>query len=73
LQDSFGYELFLAQVGEHPPSAKPLRGVGHGALELIEDFDGDGYRAIYTIRFRTAVYVLHAFKKKSKSGINTPE
>ena len=73
VQDSFGYELFLAQIGEHPPSAKPLKGLGPGTVELIEDFNGDSCRAIYTVRFRAAVYVLHAFMKKLKSGIKTPQ
>jgi phage-related protein len=68
-----GFELFLAQTGQHPPSAKPLRGFGGGTVELIEDFAGDTYRAVYTVRFAAAVYVLHAFKKKSKRGIKTPQ
>ncbi len=72
VQDALGFELFLAQTGQHPPSAKPLKGLGSGVVELIEDFDGDTYRTIYTVRFREAVYVLHAFKKKSKRGIVTP-
>lgn len=73
VQDSLGFELFLAQTGQHPPSAKPLKGIGSGAVELVDDFDGDTYRAVYTVRFTEAVYVLHAFKKKSKRGIRTPQ
>jgi phage-related protein len=73
VQESFGFELFLAQTGQHPPSAKPLRGLGAGALELIENFDSDTYRAVYTVQFSNAVYVLHAFKKKSKRGSKTPQ
>jgi phage-related protein len=72
VQDNFGFELFLAQTGQHPPSAKPLRGLGGGTVELVDNFDGDTYRAVYTVRFESAVYVLHAFKKKSKQGIRTP-
>ena len=72
VQDSFGFELFLAQTGQHPPSAKPLRGLAGGVVELVEDFGGDAYRAVYTARFGKAVYVLHAFKKKSKRGRKTP-
>ena len=72
VQDTFGFELFLAQTGQHPPSAKPLKGFGSGTIELIEDFQGDTYRAVYTVRFREAIYVLHAFKKKSKRGVRTP-
>jgi phage-related protein len=72
VQDGFGFELFLAQTGQHPPSAKPLKGLG-GTIELIGNFDGDTYRAVYTVRFAEAVYVLHAFKKKSKRAIATPK
>jgi phage-related protein len=73
VQEVFGFELFLAQTGQRPPSAKMLKGIGSGIVELVEDFDGDTYRAVYTARFETAVYVLHCFKKKSKSGIKTPQ
>src|SRR3984957_11915596 len=73
VQDDLGFELFLAQTGQHPPSAKPLKGLGSGVVELVEDFDGDTYRAVYTVRFGDAVYVLHTFKKKSKRGIKTPQ
>lgn len=73
VQESCGFELFLAQTGQHPPSAKVLKGIGGGIVELIENFDGDTYRTVYTVRFAKAVYVLHAFKKKSKSGIKTPQ
>jgi phage-related protein len=73
VQATFGYELFLTQIGEHPPSAKPLKGFGPGVVELIEDHDGNTYRAVYTVRIREAVYVLHAFVKKSKRGIETPK
>jgi phage-related protein len=71
VQDNLGFELFLAQTGQHPPSAKPMKSLGGGVVELVEDHDGDTYRAVYTVRFKEAVYVLHAFKKKSKSGIAT--
>jgi phage-related protein len=73
VQDTLGFELFLAQTGQHPPSAKPLKGFGSGVVELVEDFDKDTYRAVYAVRFGEAVYVLHAFKKKSKHGIKTPK
>lgn len=72
VQDNFGFELFLAQTGQHPPSAKLLKGLGSGTVELVDDFDGDAYRAVYTVRFESAVYVLHSFKKKSKQGVKTP-
>jgi len=71
---TFGVALFAAQLGETPPEAKPLKGFGGaGVLELIEDHRGDTYRAVYTVRFATAIYVLHAFHKKSKQGIETPK
>lgn len=73
VQDAFGYELFLAQTGQHPPSAKPLKGLGSGVIELIEEYAGGAYRAVYTVRLETAIYVLHAFQKKSKQGIKTPQ
>jgi phage-related protein len=73
VQGNLGFELFLVQTGQHPPSAKLLKGFGSGTVELIADFDGDTYRAVYTVSFRTRVYVLHAFKKKSKRGIKTPQ
>jgi phage-related protein len=72
VQDNFGFELYLAQTGQHSPSAKRLKGLGSGVVELIDDFAGDTYRAVYTVRFSEAVYVLHAFKKKSKRGSSTP-
>jgi len=73
VQDRFGFELYLVQTGQHPSSAKLLRGLGSGTVELVEDFDGDTYRAVYTVRFSEAVYILHAFKKKSKRGVKTPQ
>ena len=65
-----GGALWEAQIGRKAPYAKPLRGFGgDGVLEIVDDFDGDTFRAIYTVRFAKAVYVLHAFKKKSKRGL----
>ncbi|MEA2903867.1 MAG: hypothetical protein QOI12_1254 [Alphaproteobacteria bacterium] len=73
VQDNLGFALFLVQTGQHPPAAKLLKGIGGGVVELVDDFDGDTYRAVYTVRFHAVVYVLHAFKKKSKRGIKTPQ
>ncbi|MCZ4289217.1 type II toxin-antitoxin system RelE/ParE family toxin [Hoeflea alexandrii] len=73
IQEEFGFQLFLAQTGQHPPSAKALKGLGSGVVELIGDYDGDTFRSVYTVRFETAVYVLHSFKKKSKRGIRSPK
>jgi phage-related protein len=68
------YAIYLAECGDKHPDAKPLRGFGGASvLEMIDDYDGDTYRAVYAIRFEDAVYVLHCFQKKSKSGIATPK
>jgi len=70
---TMGYALYLAQAGGKHPDAKPLTGFGGaGVLEVAEDFSGDTYRAVYTVRLAGAVYVLHAFQKKSRRGIATP-
>jgi phage-related protein len=70
----FGLSLFAVQLGEIPPASKPLKGFsGAGVLELIEDTKGSAYRAVYTVHFREAIYVLHVFQKKSKHGIATPK
>lgn len=69
-----GLALLDAQRGRKHPAAKPLQGFGGaGVLEVIEDHDGGTYRAVYTVRFAGAIYVLHTFKKKSKQGIKTPK
>jgi phage-related protein len=71
---SFGVALYAVQLGETPPIAKPLRGFGGaGVVELIEDDAGGTYRAVYTVRYATAIYVLHVFQKKSKRGRETPQ
>lgn len=73
VQDVMGFALYQAQIGEKHRTAKPLKGFGGaGALEIVADQEGDNYRAVYTMKFATVVYVLHAFQKKSKSGIKTP-
>jgi phage-related protein len=72
VRSEIGQALFEAQLGEHPGNAKPLKGLG-GVLEIRDNFDGDTYRAVYTIRFEGVLYVLHAFQKKSTSGIATPQ
>lgn len=72
--EEMGYALYLAQCGEKSPNAKPMKGfLGAGVLEVVDNFNTDTYRAIYTVRFKGTVYVLHAFQKKSKSGIATPK
>ncbi|WP_353931896.1 type II toxin-antitoxin system RelE/ParE family toxin [Okeanomitos corallinicola TIOX110] len=74
VKDVMGYALDLAQHGQKHPDAKPLHGFsGAGVLEIVDDFDGDTYRAIYTVKFEGVVYLLHSFQKKSKTGIATPK
>ncbi|WP_028880248.1 type II toxin-antitoxin system RelE/ParE family toxin [Terasakiella pusilla] len=73
VQDEMGFALDTVQCGKTPAIAKPLKGVGAGVYELIDDFNTDTYRAVYTVQFENKVYVLHAFQKKSKSGIKTPQ
>lgn len=68
-----GYALGLAQLGGKHPDAKPWKGEGSGVYEIVERFDGDAYRGVYTVRFEGAVYVLHVFQKKSPSGIRTAQ
>ncbi len=65
VRHAVGYALHVAQQGQKHPNAKPLKGFsGAGVLEVVEDFDGDTYRAVYTVRFASGIYVLHAFQKK---------
>ena len=71
VQDELGNALGLAQFGGKHPRAKPWKGQGAGVFEVVENHDGDTYRAVYTVRFREVVYVLHAFQNKSPSGIRT--
>jgi len=74
VEDTFGYAIYLAQTGSIHPQATPLKGFGSaGVLEVVEDWNRNAYRAVYTIRFTSAVFVLHVFQKKSKRGIATPK
>ena len=72
VRSEIGQALFEAQIGEHPRNAKPLKGLS-GVLEIRDNFDGDTYGAVYAIRFEGVLYILHAFQKKSTSGIATPQ
>jgi len=73
VQNAMGHALYLAQIGRAHASAKPLKGFGGaGVVELVEDDSHGTYRAVYTVKFESAIYVLHAFQKKSKKGIKTP-
>ena len=73
VKSRMGYALYVAQQGGKHRDAKPLKGFGGaGVVELVADFDGDTYRAVYTVRFAEAIFVLHVFQKKSKTGRATP-
>lgn len=71
--DEFATGITVARLGKMPPNAKPWKGNASGVFELLKDYRGDTYRAVYTVRFKKAIYVLHAFQKKSKEGRKTPE
>ncbi len=73
VQGHIGYALYFAQRGSKHRDAKPLAGFGGaGVVEIVTDFRGDTFRAVYTLRYAGTVYVLHAFQKKSKTGRETP-
>jgi phage-related protein len=73
MRDTFGFALYVAQVGQKHPQVKPLRGFGGaGVLQILEDFRGNTYRAVYTVKFKDVINVLHCFQKKSKKGAQTP-
>jgi phage-related protein len=74
VQQVFGFALYHAQIGLLHPAAKPLKGFGSaGVVEIVEEWRGNAYRAIYTVQLEDAIYVLHCFEKKSKHGIETPK
>ena len=73
VRDEMGYALYQAQINKKHPNAKPLKGFkGAGVLEIVDNYDRDTYRTVYTVKLAGVVYVLHAFQKKSKKGIATP-
>src|SRR3977135_2117171 len=73
VKSEIGFALERVQQGKTPVNAKPLKGIAPGVMEIVSDFKGDTFRAVYTVRFPGAVYVLHVFQKKSKRGIATPK
>lgn len=73
VQDEMGYAIYLAQCGQKHVSAKPLKGLGSGVLEVVSDHRGNTFRSVYTVRISDRVFVLHAFQKKSKRGVATPK
>ena len=72
VQHEIGHAVFLAQIGGKHLRAKPLKGLGSGVLEIVSDFSGEAYRAVYTVRLAARIFVLHVFQKKSRKGISTP-
>jgi len=73
VKDEIGVALSVAQFGGKHPKSKPWKGEGPGVLEIVADHRGDTYRAVYTVRFEHAIYVLHTFQKKSPKGRKTPQ
>ncbi len=73
VRGEIGYALDRAQRGKTHPAAKPMKAISPAVMEIVSDDRGDTFRAVYTVKLRNAVYVLHAFQKKSKRGIATPK
>jgi len=73
VRKDIGHALYLVQTGQTPPSAKPMRGMESGVFEIVDDYDTNTYRAVYTVKVGSSLYILHAFMKKSKRGISTPK
>jgi phage-related protein len=73
VQKAIGFQLQAAQKGDKPRLAKPFKGVGSGVWEICKDYDSDTFRAVYAVQVGKKIYVLHAFQKKSKTGIKTPQ
>ncbi len=74
VKDSIGFALYVAQQGGKHVNTKPLRGFGGaGVLEIVDDYANDAFRLVYTVQFNGRIYALHAFQKKSKTGIKTPK
>src|ERR1039458_4781020 len=72
VKEGIGTALSVAQFGGKHPAAKPWKGAGSGVLEVVEDHDGNTFRAVYTVRFRCAVYVLHCFQKSHAGALRHP-
>jgi phage-related protein len=73
VQDDIGYALYVAQQGERSTIAKPLHGLGSGVMEIAAHDASGTYRAVYTVSIGDSIYVIHAFQKKSRAGIETPK
>lgn len=73
VRKDIGHALYRIQIGETPPSAKPIKEIESGVFELVDNFATNTYRVIYTVKIGRSMYVLHSFQKKSKRGISTPK
>lgn len=73
VQQEMGYALYVAQMGGTYMNAKPFKGCGTGVYEIVSDYDRNAYRSVYIVNIDDAIYVLHAFQKKSKISIKTPQ
>ena len=73
VQKDIGHALYRVQIGNTPLSAKPMRGIESGVFELVDDFDTNTYRVVYTVNIGPSIYILHCFQKKSKRGVSTPK
>ena len=73
VRKDIGHALYRVQIGETPPSAKPMTGIESGVFEIVDNYNTDTYRAVYTLKIGRSMYVLHCFQKKSKRGIRTPK
>ena len=73
VRKDIGHALYRVQIGEIPPSAKPMIGIESGVFEIVDNYGTGTYRAVYTVKIGRSVYVLHCFQKKSKRGIRTPK
>ncbi len=73
VRKDIGHALYRVQIGEIPPSAKPMAGIESGVFEIVDNYSTDTYRAVYTLKIGQSMYVLYCFQKKSKHGISTPK
>ena len=73
VRKDIGHALYRVQIGETPPSAKMMRGIGAGVYEIVDNYDTDTYRVVYAVKISRSIYVLHCYQKKSRRGISTPK
>lgn len=73
VRKDIGHALYRVQIGEIPPSAKMMTGIDTGVYEIVDNYDTDTYRVVYTVKIGSNIYVLHCYQKKSRRGIRTPK